>query len=444
MFYIGIVILVDYYLRATLPIKEIIGSSIGSIRYSDILILILLFQHRHREKRELQNDAVANRQFIILITILMILFFISSLRANTLSLGLADFRNIMLKPFLSMLLVRNGFKDKNQIEQFILYTVILGLIFTIGSIEMKYFDRLFIKGTHYDSSLMWGALRRSGRVGGFFGNPNNMGNICVLLVPIHFIGIQLFADIKRKLFVIFSLLGIVFAMVLTESRGSYMGAGISIICYLALPVGKLTVKNKVKIVFCFFAIFMALMPGAIQKISDRLAETDSQQEIVINPSQEEAIDGESLDSRLALWKDGITIGKTKPIFGIGLGEDTFRSVSAMMREMGLVQIELDHAHSSYINLFVQTGFISLLAFLGINILVIKTNISAIYKNREQKDSVVIAGCNASIVGFLFCLITQNTLFKIDASTVYWVFLSLSIALSSKMQNESSKREFYDK
>lgn len=448
--YIGLVIIVDEYMEALLPLSGLINVKFGSIRYSDLLILWLLLTDSYQRRSDINVGNTNRKQIIGLALVLSLLFLYAAFRTyrvdwealqryRSIAHGLRDYRLVILKPVLSLYIAITGFRDREDYKKFIIYLVVLGFIFFVASAELKFFDRLFLKGLTYEKSRFWLIIRRDGRIGGFFLNPNNMGNFCVMLFPIYILGFKVFKRVREKIFLFIGLLALLFAFLLTQSRGSMVGFFATLPLLLFLPVSDMKFSHKIGAALIIIIVFLSLMPGAIEKVTRRLdtLKLDRQQIIELENSRN---DGISLDSRISVWKDGLKIGMKSPIFGIGLGESSFFIEAYLSRMKGTTSITLDHAHSSYLNMFIQVGIISVIIFLVMNMIVILSAFKTLIKYRNHALSPILAGCSVGIAGYCVCMISQNTLFKADAVTLYWVLLGIVCGLVGRIKYEESDAE----
>ena len=435
---VGVVVIVDVYMAAVIPVSGILGGSFGSIRYSDMLILLILFKDSPLRRSQINIENIDRRKALKWVLIILMLFLYAAFRAHVVPKGLAQFRVLMLKPFLFFYVASTGFESEEDYKRFIFYLIILGLIYSLVSVELKFFDRVFLKGSNYDDPHFWRSLNRSGRVASFFGNPNNLGNICVMFLPLHIVGFFVLPKVK-KAFAFIGFLLLLFALLLTDSRGSIGALIFGLLWLFVLPIGKLVFSKKIWLTLLCFLIFLMFMPGAITKITNRMKDTTIENQVSVY-SDDPIHDGESFASRVNIWRDGIIIGMTSPMFGIGLGEYDFRRLASILREKQLVTITLDHAHSTYINIFVQTGIITLIVFIFMNMSIIIASHKVVKKYPNHELSSILTGLIASISGFLFCLLTQNTLFKENVATTYWLLLGVTCGLIGKINHDEHSND----
>ncbi len=448
--YVGLVIIVDAYMGAVIPLSGVINVAYGSIRYSDFLLLWLLLTDSYQRRSDINVSNTHRKQMLGLALVLSLLFLYAAFRTYTIDYearevshslghGLRNYRLTILKPILSLYIASTGFRNSEDYKKFLIYLLILGIFFSVASVELKFFDRLFLKGATYDKLKFWQTLRRSGRIAGFFLNPNNMGNLCVVLLPLYILGLKIFRRVSRKIFVFLGLLALLFVFLLTESRGSFFGFFVTIPLLIFLPVSDMKLSHKIGTAIITILVFFSFMPGAFEKVTKRLdrLNVDGQQMI------EESLDGnetDSLESRVDIWKDGLKIAMTSPIFGIGLGGSNFVVENYFAKQRGTSTIEVDHAHSSYLNMFIQTGIIAVIVFLIINMIVVISAIKTVIRVRSHELSPILVACSTGIVGYLVCIISQNSLLVWDVSTLYWVLLGIVCALTGRIKHEDSGGE----
>ena len=438
--YIGVVIIVDVYMEAILPLSALVDVSYGSIRYSDILILFLLFMDGPHRRQDVNTDNPLRRKVIILLSMMMLLFVYAALRGDTLGNGFREFRIGMLKPFLCVYVISTGFQDRNDYKKLVLYLIVLSALFSVASIELKFFDRLFLKGLTYDKDLFWAPIRREGRYGGFILNPNNMGNFCVMLLPVLLAGLAVWKKMWGRLAVFGALLALLFAFILTGSRGSFIGFSGVAFLILFMPVLPFSVPKRIIVAGVICLSFLAFMPGAINKVSTRIETLSTSNEVESSTYDLTSDSGVTLDSRVTLWRDGYTIAMISPVFGVGLGERRIQAVGYPLLVQGRISSTVDHAHSSYLNMWIQTGIIALILFIIVNATVLMTALVTVYKHRNNDLSMILALFAVGVMGFMVTMISQNTLFKGDAVTLYWVLLGTMCGLVGRIKYEEGRRE----
>lgn len=157
----------------------------------------------------------------------------------------------------------------------------------------------------------------------------------------------------KKTLYIAALAAIGLSVLLTYTRGVWIGATIAVIAMSFLW----RIRNGF-----ITSIVCALLAGALYSfvpgVKNRVDFTAKM------ANAEEA--KKSYDSeRIVLWKTNLMIFKDHPIFGTGYGQNKFH-LHAYYEKQGLPKDQfIGHAHNQYLHLLAGTGILGLLCYLGI-------------------------------------------------------------------------------
>jgi O-antigen ligase len=161
---------------------------------------------------------------------------------------------------------------------------------------------------------------------GIFGDPNDL---CLVLVVGIMLSLYGLSDSRlggwRVLWVP-ALLLFAYALFLTKSRGGFLGLLVGLGAFLVTRFGW---KRTLPLAGALLPILFVFFAGRQTQIS---------------------VSGDTGQSRIQLWSDGLTYFRESPVFGIGLNEYAQRS--------GLV------AHNSFLHAFAELGFFGGLLLLG--------------------------------------------------------------------------------
>lgn len=172
-----------------------------------------------------------------------------------------------------------------------------------------------------------------------FPDPHMFSFFLGMILPL---ALGLYLKLKRKIYLAIFLI-ILFADLLTFSRGGYVGLLFGIIGAFFLLLLRLESRQKIKI------IASVLILGAIL--------------IIPSPTSERFFSSFNLkegsnQGRLETWREAGRIIFEHPFFGVGLGNYPLE-VSATANYRDPI-----YAHSNYLDILAETGIFSLLAWLG--------------------------------------------------------------------------------
>lgn len=131
------------------------------------------------------------------------------------------------------------------------------------------------------------------------------------------------------------------AMMLTLTRGAYVGLAIGVLAALLVGRPRLAWLAPVAIV-----LFLVAMPLPVR---DRLASATNPNDV-------------TLKDRVAMWKAGRAMVADHPLFGVGPGR--VRPLYAQYRVPGFVEPRPGHLHNNVVMIAAETGIPSLLAYLA--------------------------------------------------------------------------------
>ncbi len=149
------------------------------------------------------------------------------------------------------------------------------------------------------------------------------------------------------------------SMVLTQSRGGWLGMAAGIAC-VAWLLGNVVRWSAVGIGVAAMATVVLTPPGQhiMQRLTDGFGmESES---VLVTPANF------AVQERLAHWRAGIAMAEKYPVLGVGAGNYTNRYRD--FTEVWRFRISRGHAHNAYIQAAAQSGYFGLatyLAFLGV-------------------------------------------------------------------------------
>ena len=135
--------------------------------------------------------------------------------------------------------------------------------------------------------------------------------------------------------------------------------------------------------------------------------------------------------RIDIYHYAITLIKSHPLLGIGLGEfqDSVRQIST--GNLGFVMYGLAyalHPHNLFLAFWVYTGVFGLLSFVIL--------IGNFFYNlaRRRGDIIILSGAFAAMLAIIIHGIVDTTYFKNDLSAVFWVLIAMSAVYGNNSKN----------
>ncbi len=240
------------------------------------------------------------------------------------------------------------------------------------------------------------------RVYSTFDNPNVLGQYLVLCIPISIALMWTAKNKLHKLVYLGTTAVMTVCLIFTWSRGSWLGLIIALAIFALLVDRRLVALGFAGILTLPFIIPQSIA-GRIASIGD-LKDTSSAY-------------------RFSIWIGSIKVIQDYWSSGIGLGSEAFSRVYPKYALSGASYAL--HAHNLYLQLFVETGVIGIVAFLIIVFLFYRSAISAYVKAKDKFLSTLIVSLCAGMSGYLFQGLTDNIWYNYRMVLIFWIMLSLT-------------------
>lgn len=246
------------------------------------------------------------------------------------------------------------------------------------------------------------------RVYSTFENPNVFGEYLLLVVPINFAVLFDEKKISNKFLILIMLAINTLALILTFSRGCWLGILVAI-AILLLSIDRRFIA--LGILGLFIAPF--ILP-----------------ESIINRFTSIGNMGDTSTSyRVAIWMGTIAMLKDYWFSGVGLGITSFNKVYPVYAYSGAAT---EHSHNLYLQLIAENGLIGIIMFFGIIYNFYKeTIISAC-----QKKKIVLIGIVSAILGFLVQSMTDHTWYNYRVVLIFWMVIAFGISFTKIKQEEN--------
>lgn len=181
------------------------------------------------------------------------------------------------------------------------------------------------------------------------------------------------------------------SIILTQSRGGWVGASIGIAC-VAWLLGNVIRWTAVALGIAALAVVVMTPTG--QKLTDRFDSGFGLQsnDVLVTPANF------AVQERIAHWRAGIAMAKSYPFLGVGAGNysDRYREFTQVWR----FRISRGHAHNAYIQAAAQSGFVGLafyLSFIGMAVAQMVRALQASVGRVERPLVVGAVGITAAFV-----------------------------------------------
>ncbi len=233
-------------------------------------------------------------------------------------------------------------------------------------------------------------------------NPNVLGEYLLLVIPVA-VAFMLKSSVKKLdgWFYAGAVLASVICMVLTQSRGCWLGLILAAAIFVTFYNGRL---------WALLPIVILALPFVIpETMIDRMMSVGN-------------LEDSSTSYRVFIWRGTFEMLKDFWIGGIGMGEGAFRSVYPIYSYSGIVA---PHSHNTFLQLLVEGG----IAALGIFVVVMLVFIKKISKTFSQslknsKQRLLALAIGSGVIGFLLQSMFDYTFYNYRMMAMFFMILAL--------------------
>jgi len=280
-----------------------------------------------------------------------------------------EFSDTFVRCIVIFVVLINVVRTERRLNGLLLLALATGIWLSLGAINDYRLGLMTVEG-----------YRAGGRGGGIFGNSNDMALFLVTIVPIAIALLLGSRSLARKFLFGGAAILMVAGIVLTYSRGGFIGLLVAL-GFLAWRVGR---RRRVEILvagFVMVAVFLALMPSYALRLASILIPS-------LDPvGSSEARSGELLRS--------LYVAIRHPLLGIGMG-----NYAPEMSYRGLV------THNSYTQVAAEMGAAALVCYTMFIVTPLK-KLGQIARetfgaNANSHFYYLAVGLQASLVGYMVC------------------------------------------
>lgn len=242
------------------------------------------------------------------------------------------------------------------------------------------------------------------RIYSVFGNPNILAEYLILTIPM---SVALFWDTKKiskKIIFLGTTLIMTLALVLTLSRGGWIGFAVAALIFIIL------VEKK---------ILLSLIPislGAVYLLP----------QTIINRILSIGNLGDSSNAyRIKIWDITLDIIRDNWVAGLGFGHLPFKQTF----ETYIRTMPTYHAHNTYLQIAAELGIPGLIAFLAFIFILFRYGYKRLIKNENNYIKVMGAGALGGLGGLLAHGAVENVLYLPKIIITFWILVSFILTLT---------------
>ncbi len=256
------------------------------------------------------------------------------------------------------------------------------------------------------------------RVYSYLGNPNLLAGYLVPAVVLSLAAIFAWQRLLPRLLAVTMFIVNSACLVLTYSRGGWIGFVISIFVFLVLWVYWYSVQLPSKwrplampVLLGGSAGVIALAVLFVEPVRDRVAS--------IFVGREDS----SNNFRMNVWSAVLEMIRDRPILGIGPGNNAFNKIYPLYQRPRYTALS---AYSVFLEIAVETGFIGALCFLWLLIVTFNQGVQQLGRLRmlANPDGFWLMGAIAAIAGILSHGLVDTVWYRPEVSTLWWLMVAI--------------------
>ena len=304
---------------------------------------------------------------------------------------------------LFFIVIVNTLKTKKDIQNLLKIFVICGFFVALYGIAQYLFGFGVTQNAWLDKEMFAGQVR----IYSTLENPNVLGEYLILAATLclPFIFKRTTHAFQRIAYS--GMLGVMLvALLLTQSRGCYLGIIFAFMIFVSFSNGKLWVLAPLA--------FIGLLYVIPQSYIDRFMSIGN-----LNDS--------SSTYRLFIWLGTMGMLKDYWIFGIGLGEGAYNSIYPFYSFNSVIA---PHSHNLYLQILTECGIVGIAAFLGFLLSVCKRLINVCKDEKTDRfDYLIILGFIAAAGGFLLQSFFDYTFYNYRVMAMFIMLCGILCAYS---------------
>ena len=347
--------------------------------------------------------ALFSRRFVLDGTaVFLLLFIIVTLIAGVMSIVPASSMPIAALTsviMLSALLVTACCKTRDSVDMFVFGFVAAS---TIAGVVGVYHILFGDANRTWQDVILFADISR---IYSTFENPNVYGTYLLLAIPLAAACIVY----VRKTFLRLCAIGITGMLLLnlfaTYSRGCYVALAVGAVVFVLIIYKQLIVL----LIPALFASLLVLPATVVNRIFGIFNMADT-----------------STAFRLNIWRGSLRmLGDFWPM-GVGQGEYAFNRVYTYY---SLGAIFTPHSHNLFLQIFLETGIVGFLVFLGMLACFFRAQANFLRRVKELRLRIMSAAMVAAVSGFLFQGVFDYAFYNYRVMLSFFLFIGLGIAFT---------------
>ncbi len=237
-------------------------------------------------------------------------------------------------------------------------------------------------------------------------NPNVLGEYILLVLPVTIGLMWTRKGILTKLIYAAIAGMMLIALILTFSRGCWIGLLVAAAVFITFAAGKLWGLGLIAL-----PILPAVLPESILNRFTSIGDMKDS----------------STSYRVYIWMGTLAMMRDFWLSGIGMGAEAFGAVYPFYSYSGIVA---PHSHNLFLQILVESGVCGILVFLLILVFFFK-KMAVGYQlgGKGHRASTMLTAISAGVCGFLVQGLFDNCFYNYRVLLVFWYVIGMAVALS---------------
>ncbi len=308
------------------------------------------------------------------------------------------------------LVTENSLTTRKQLEFFTGALVLLAAVVSLIGVAQYVFG---VSGADsWVDSDMFSEITT--RVYSTLQNPNVLAEYLVLILPLGGALLLTAKDWGRRILWFLCCGLITLCLLLTFSRGGWLGALIAGAIFVVMLSPRLILLAPVALVVLWF-----LLPDTIKSRFSSIGDMKDS----------------STSYRVAIWMGTIAMLKDYWLCGVGPGTEAFNQIYPAY---GYQAANAQHSHNLFLQLVSDGGICTLILFLVIIFAFGRQICASISKNKNWRSRIFPIAVLSGVLGFLAQSMTDHTFYNYRVTLVFWAVLGLGSAWARVVGEEAEQ------
>ncbi|MGE4483474.1 MAG: O-antigen ligase family protein [Oscillospiraceae bacterium] len=301
------------------------------------------------------------------------------------------------------LIFENSVTTKKQLDTAVILIVCAGFLVSAYGVYQYVFG---VAGAEswIDTDMFSGT---GTRVYSTLQNPNVLSEYLLLVIPFAFAMFLAERRQGKKLLYLCAAGAMCLCMLLTLSRGGWLGLIFAAAVFIILLDGRFIFLG----IAALIALYFVLPESFIARFTSIGNLSDS-----------------STSYRVAIWYGTLSMLKDYWFCGIGPGTAAFNLVYPLY---SFSAAAAEHSHNLFLQITCDAGICGIAIFLATLFTYFRTTLSAMSRERDKKSRCLQAAAVAAIVGFLVQGMADNAFYNYRVLLMFWVILITGMLVSRR-------------